>query len=444
MRAGCSKIDITPPIGAPIGGNIREDNISRGIHDPLYANVLYLENDNHSILFIGLDIINVHNSFTKDIKEYLEVLFQIPVKNIIIFATHTHSGPDTQIFSEEKHSIIREYLENLKLKIAKATEQCMENTFTCHIGIGTQYEDSVSFNRRIFMKDGALRMNWESLNPNDVVGTSGPIDPSLYVISVKDQVGRIRSVLVNFTLHPAILVGKEWKISRDFVGPLTDGLEEKISKELVVLFANGAEGNINHINVHDSNQTRGFEEIKRIGEVLCAKVVFTLDKIQYLEGVEINSQTKSIKLPRRKISKERVQEAIALLEKVNWKVPSLLDGKPKETYALDEIYLSKLPESVLKTEIQTIQIGDICIVGLPGEFFVEIGLKIKEISPFSHTLIFGLANDHVGYVPTKQAFKEGGYETITSRTSQLLPETEDQVIEHVQDMLNRLNAKIVD
>lgn len=444
MRASCLKVDITPPIGAPIGGNIREDNISRDIHDPLYANVLYLENNDYPILFIGLDIINVYNSFTKDIKEQIEGLLQIPASNIIIFATHTHSGPDTQIFHEEKQPIIHEYLENLKSKIVKVTEQCLKNTFSCRIGIGAEHVDSISFNRRLLMNDGSLRMNWESLNPANVVGSSGPIDPLLYVLSVRDQDDKIRSLLVNFTLHPAILVGKDWKFSRDFVGPLTDGLVEKIDENLVVLFANGAEGNINHINIYDINRTRGFEETKRIGLIICEKVVSALSEIQYMDEIVIKSQIRSVKLPRRKISEERVKEAIALLEKVNWKVPSLLDGKPKETYALDEIYLSKIQEPYMKTVIQTIQLGDMCIVGLPGEFFVEIGLKIREISPSTHTLIFGLANDHVGYVPTKQAFKEGGYETITSRTSQLLPETEDQVIEIVRDMLTHLWEKIIE
>ena len=67
-------------------------------------------------------------------------------------------------------------------------------------------------------------------------------------------------------------------------------------------------------------------------------------------------------------------------------------------------------------EIQVFQINeDLAIVGLPGEVFVELGLAIKKASPYKHTMVLELTNSHIAYVPTKEAFSRGGYETINSR-----------------------------
>jgi hypothetical protein len=42
--------------------------------------------------------------------------------------------------------------------------------------------------------------------------------------------------------------------------------------------------------------------------------------------------------------------------------------------------------------------------------FVEIGLRIRQNSPYDFTAVVGYAEDAIGYIPTGQAFEEGGYE----------------------------------
>ena len=70
----------------------------------------------------------------------------------------------------------------------------------------------------------------------------------------------------------------------------------------------------------------------------------------------------------------------------------------------------------LPIEIQAFRLNeDTAIVALPGELFVELGLAIKKASPFSTTLVFELAGDAPGYIPTLKAFREGSYETVNSR-----------------------------
>jgi len=133
-----------------------------------------------------------------------------------------------------------------------------------------------------------------------------------------------------------------------------------------------------------------------------------------------------------------VSEAKKILELSGWKVPSLLDGVPKEGYAKEIIALSEFEEKYIETELQVIQIGELAITCLPGEFFVEQGLTIKDNDIFKETMIFGLANDCVGYVPTESAFAEGGYEIKTARSSQLKPEAGQIVVDEILNMLKEV------
>jgi hypothetical protein len=422
MKAGCHKIDITPNIGTPIGGNIREDNRSRGVHDPLYANFLYLTDGQENLLFIGLDIIGIFESFGRKMKEGIYERTGILPSSIVLFATHTHSGPDVmEAFKDEYDPFVTAYIEDLTRKLVEGASLCTQDIWIASVGVGKGREDTLSFNRRILMRDGSLRMNWEDLDPSEVDCAAGPIDPDVFVVSLIDERKAIRSILVNFTLHTAVLVGKDWQISRDFVHSLTERLEERYGKDTVVLFANGAEGNINHLDVSNPRQPRGFEEAERIGSRLAGKVADIVQTINYSDSIALKSISKIVSLPRRTIIDVQAQEALQLLEKSSWKVPSLLDGVPDEAYAKEILALKRNPSENLETELQAVRLGDHALVCLPGEFFVEQGLEIKEQSPFPNTLILGMANDYVGYVPTERAFAEGGYEVKTARTSQLTP-----------------------
>lgn len=441
MKAGCCKIDITPQTGTPIGGNIRQDNRSKGVHDPLYANFLYLNVGRHALLFIGLDLIGIFASFGRLIKEGIRERTGILPESIILFATHTHSGPDVmEAFKDEYDPLVISYIEELTRKVIEGAVLCTDNVWEAAVGIGKGYEDALSFNRRIMMQDGTLRMNWEGLDPSQVKSAAGPIDPDVFVISVADERRAIRSILVHFTLHTAVLVGKDGLISRDYVHSLTERLEHRFGRDTVVLFANGAEGDINHIDISNPGQARDFGEAERIGSRLAGRVLDVLPTLKYSAALRLKSVSKPVLLPRRRITEEQVWHALQLLENAGWSIPSLLDGVPDEAYAKEILILSQHKAEFLQTELQAVQIGDHALLSLPCELFAELGLAIKERSPYLHTLIVGMANDYIGYVPTERAFEEGGYEIKTARTSQLTPQAGELIVRESIGLLNGLKG----
>ena len=79
-------------------------------------------------------------------------------------------------------------------------------------------------------------------------------------------------------------------------------------------------------------------------------------------------------------------------------------------------------ELVEAVEMQTMALGDVAFVGLPGELLSEFGHQIREQSPFPHNFIVELANGWHGYIPTEEAFQHGGYETCLAMQSRLVPE----------------------
>jgi len=74
-------------------------------------------------------------------------------------------------------------------------------------------------------------------------------------------------------------------------------------------------------------------------------------------------------------------------------------------------------------------LDEYAFIGIPAEFFVELGLAIKERAHPKHALVFGLANGMVGYVPHKAAFERGGYETTFCGWSKLAPEAGDMLVD---------------
>ena len=186
------------------------------------------------------------------------------------------------------------------------------------------------------------------------------------------------ALMVNFTLHPAILVGKDWLYSRDYIHYLTVKLQEHFGDETVVWFSNGAEGNINHLDYKNPDQNRGFEEAERIGKKLADYTMEALANKRRLPD-HIKNAVAIIQLPCRKISEEDVKNAKALWEACGGVIPSLLDGVPDEIYAREILTLAEQNRSFIETTIQAVLLGDVLFVTFPGEVFVEFALEVKRM-----------------------------------------------------------------
>ncbi|RKY74008.1 MAG: hypothetical protein DRQ24_00740 [Candidatus Latescibacterota bacterium] len=446
VKAAAAKADITPPVGVPLDGNVRDKN-SRGIHDSLFAKTLVLADGEETVAVVACDLVGLSSDLVEQARQLIEKSTGIKGENVLISATHTHSGPAVLGLLGPK--VDESYLEILAQKIAGAVYMAQNNLQKVSIGVGRGTVEGISFNRRIRMKDGSIRMNWEGLPEAEIEGPAGPIDPEVGVVRIDDKEGNPIAFLINFACHAAVLTGDNLLISADYPGyttrmveqicPVRWGLSDGGYPGTVALFTNGAEGNINHIDVHNPLQTlriRGFKEAERIGRILGGEVVKVIERIKPEELAKVRSVSQKIELPLREISEAELQRAREVVEASPGKKLFLVDGVPEEIYARELLKLSQYKGKSALTEVQVITLGDkAALVGIPGEMFVELGLEIKRNSKFPYTFVLGLANDYVGYIPTSAAFDEGGYEVKTASWSKFDRRAGEILVESVLDML---------
>jgi len=445
IRAAKGRVQITPQTGTPIAGNVRIDNKSRGVHDNLFCNILFLNDNVNKICLLSFDLIFLENATCNNIKKRIEKAIKISAENIVIWVTHTHSGPDTGLpmYRGKDDSIVDAYLEDMITKVVVGVVKADEKYEEVILKAGKTSVTDLSFNRRLVKKDGSVVMNFEEFEINDITGTTGPIDPELISLSVWDKNDKLFAILVNFSLHPAILVGYQWLISRDFINYLDEYILENYGNQAVTLFANGAEGNINHLNYQDPHQLRNFEEAERVGKKLGVYVSDSIKDSSEISG-KINFICEKVTIPLREITEDEKEWAEMVLERDKDLTEDMLDGIPDKTYArmVKEMVNRREKEGV--TELQGLAIQDFTFVTFPGEVYVEFGLKVKELSPFKNTMVIGLANSQLGYIPRKEAFSQGGYEVRTAWTSQLVHEAGDILVALVNDkILSALKKRFV-
>lgn len=460
IKAGTASIDITPRVGTALGGNCTTDNRSRGIHDHLMANILVLQevqqtdsqqinelkaNEHQPLILIGMDLLGILREDADRIKRIIKNNYNISESNIMVFVTHTHSGPNViKIFepnyTSEQLQEIDNYLLALPERVLEGVDKAMSQLFDCQISFASEDVSGFSFNRRAILRDGSLKMVFEDFDRTQIASIDGPVEyPKMSVLKITDLSGKTKCILVNYTSHPAIACGTDWLFSRDYVHALTTGLQETYGNDLVVLYANGSQGNIVPSDPRNPFIT-GFEEADRIGRALSEAATGILRSAEIQKNISLRILTETILLPVRQISENEIADARKVLSKQD-SSKLQFHGIDPRIEALGILKLADYPGKYIETILQILCIGNICIVTLPGEVFVQYGLQIIAESPFEHTMIFGLANDYIGYVPVPDAFKLGGYEIKSSFRSSMLDKPAGEIIvSKVGDILKRIST----
>jgi len=435
-EVGFSVIEFTPPVGTPIGGNFRADYASRGIIEPLLANAMVVRDENSAVAMVSADLLTVPESMMEEIRQRVSQRCPLPSENILIAATHTHSGPATLELTDGNLAS-EEILQSITQSIADAVANAYRAMEPAIIRLSRFTEESLVFNRRLRMKDGSVRMNWEKLNPSDIDGPLGPTDPEGFMVSVSNN-GRLRGLLINYALHPAVLAGENWNLGPDWPGFLREALARYVGGDIPILYFNGTQGNINHVDAWDPLQGRGLKEAQRIGYVLATAAVSSSFNMQRIDG-PVGVSSEDLLVNRRRISTQAVAEAEKRLAALGTlTVQGQEDGMPAWFFDKELVEHAKRQNEPVSLEVQTIRIGDIGLVGFPGEFFVEYGLELKRHSPAEFTIPLGLANGEVGYVPTPEAVEQGGYEGMTWRYNQLEADAGEKVVHSAIRQMERL------
>ena len=424
MEAGVAVADITPPLAYRMCGYFHE-RLSTGTHDPLMAKAIVLRQGRRQAALVFSDLIGFPLELTVHVRRAAEEKTGIPATNILLAATHTHTGPlYTGAMRKHLHDLAVaeqgsdpaeqvDYPAQLVEKLVQViidAQAAVVGPVKLDAGVGRQ-EEPISFNRRFHMKDSdVVRFNPGKMNPN-IVRSAGPIDPEVGILLFRTAADdRPLASLAVFALHLDTVGGLEY--SADFPYYLEQSLRQELGQELVSLFGNGTCGDINHIDVSHRRPQQGHEEARRIGETLAATVKGKLADLKEVEKPSLDVRMEVVDVPLQQYDEKEIAWAKEAMKKVHTpQLPFLERVKAYKIMALELLEGDRLPMTV-----QVFRIADeVALVALPGEVFVDLGLTIKKASPFRATMVIELAHDAPGYVPTRKAFAEGSYETVNSR-----------------------------
>lgn len=415
LRAGTAVIEISPGPGIELAGYPHHPRPNKGIHDPLHASCLTLDDGETQLAIVCMDIVCFPKPDVLRLRQAASKLTGIPAKNMMISCSHTHSGPSTRILKAldaigSGWKVDDAYIEELHGKLANLVNDAWNNQFDASIGIDKGYcgrEQGVGGNRR---------------NPNELA------DPEVWTIGVKDASGALRACLVKYSLHPTFLHSDNFYVSADYPGALRMRLAEK-HPDMVLLFAQGTSGNQSPRYFRSG---KIWKEAVRVGQAIADEADRVLDTLDYQSEVKLLCKSTEVDIDIRELPSVKDAEAAVEKSAKHWedvkavsKVETdiwnaeLLKLGDEATLAYAKLQESKGRETLgmgeIPAEVQMIGIGDTRIIGLPGEIFVEYGLTIQYQVPFDKCFIIELANGNLpGYVATTRAYSQGGYETGTS------------------------------
>ncbi|MDO8543236.1 MAG: hypothetical protein Q7S40_22600 [Opitutaceae bacterium] len=414
LRVGQAAVDITPPAGMPFQVPQRPPFpviAAAGTHDPLHAKAVVFESGGVKAAIVACDLTSIPVHISAAARAQAAKISGVPAENVMVTATHTHTGPNIRprFFanpSAEQKKTAAEYLERLPRLIAEAVQRAGQNLVEARLHATIAEVPGVAFNRRFLMKDGTVVSNpakgQDELLVN-VVRPAGPTDPSMPMLYAETSKGEPLATLINFALHLDTTGGLEY--SADFPYEISKILADVKGPGMLTQFTIGAAGNINHYYLLDPKKprrTKGFQEAARIGALVAAEVVRGYQRLQPIAAAPL------------KVSREIVR--LLVLE---GKAPALAKQFGNRPEFHDGELMVKLVDGkyTFEAEVMVITVGDeLAFVGLPGEMFVELGLAIKQNSPYQFTFINSLANGAIGYVANRKATREGAYGAAPAST----------------------------
>jgi len=406
LRAGFAETDITPPLGAHKIGWIT-DIIIDEIADPLFARVAVIESGDDAIAFIQLDTACIRWTQTNDIRRRVQDRYGFPGDNIMVAATHNHAGPAVAHCGDVPRDDA--YIETMVGNIVECFGRALDSMQQAEIGFAGVPEWNISHNRRVVMRDGTASTHGPFRCP-DALYVEGPIDPEVAVLAARGTGGDLLGAIVNFACHPTDH-GGDTIASGGF--PAALAREMKARSCPVTLFLNGASGNI-----CSGDPYRGIDlSLEQMGRTLADDTSKALRAMSFTGELMLDARSHTIQLPYREVTPEEIAGAVRGAQR--FVDPTAYDrGMPALLKRIED-------RNTQPAEVQVLFLGDWVYAALPAEYFVQLGLRIKEDAYPRHALVVSCANGMVGYVPHREAFLRGGYETTFTSGAALAPEAGD-------------------
>jgi hypothetical protein len=382
MIAGYASSEITPPPGLEMCGyGYYLGRIAKGVHDPLFVRGLYMEEADSKFLLISCDFEGMSVETCDETKCLIKSVLGLEPEQVMIHCTHTHSGP-ALARTRGCGKMDPEYVSTIPGILCSLAEKTITSASDVEsIGSGNEQAQALAFNR--------------------VYGETGPMDETVRVVVFHMHKGD-PIVLVNYACHP-VCCGVNDQISADYPGIVVKTLAERGYKPI---FVTGFCGDI------DPPRDRGYELVEKTGKAVAEAALTAINNSRPVEITGIKSKISIATARRVSSTPEELMNDVKTAK-------NTLEENPSDGHAL--CYLSWAVDSLsvgicrdIKAPVQAVILGDIALIGFPGETFTKFGLILRKEFQDLTLLTVNEANGVIGYIPPADEFDNNGYSVIES------------------------------
>jgi len=462
MRIGIAAADITPKAGTHLAGSgAGEHRPARMALDPLHARALVAESGGTMLCIIALDVTIVTSDWTARIRDAVSAQHGIAVEAIMVHAIQTHSAPALGHFMFDPDFPALppeiEYLRGSEAsyaawvtgRVVAAVGLAIADLEPVQVGSASAVRDDLAFNRRAITRDGRACMPWMfshrdlPLGPSHIRFIEGPIDPEVGVFAARRDDLSLKAVLLHHTCHPVnVFATQYYAVSADWPGAWCESVGRQTGAIDRAIVLNGCCGNI---NPWPAFQADFRPDHRRMGAALADSAMAVLPRIEFRPADEVNWCLDHVSIPLKPADADRLAGARRTLDEhpePRWldETPPRIDPVWFQAASIESVELMRRRGPCIDYEVQAFRLGDLAIVGFPGEPFVEGQLDLKLRSPSPQTFVAHCCTQYVGYLPTREAFAHGGHEVDFSYWAKLAPEALDLAVDKALELLRGLFA----
>ena len=443
LRAGAAAVDVTPlTLPVLVNGSMTSRSVSE-INTPIYARAIVLDDGQTRLGIVVVDSCMMPRPLLDDAKQRAAQRTKIKPENMLISATHTHTAPSSM--GALGTPADPTYVPFLREKLAEALAHAEKNLAPAQVGWGVGQAAGFTALRRWIRRpdriaddpfgNPTVRANMHAGNNWDnVVGESGPEDPSLSIISIQSADGLPIAVLANFSMH----YFGDRQISSDYFGLFCKGLEERLSVDLkgapplVGIMSHGCSGDIWRRDYKVPADQRKDPTIGDYSKGLLDIAEETYRGIKHTRDADLAMAERRLRLAYRVPDKQRLEWAERIVKEMGDRLPKT----QPEVYAMEQVILNERQSTEIV--VQAVRIGDIGIATTPNETYALTGLKVKLQSPLPRTMVIELANGGDGYIPPPEQHHLGGYNTWPARSAGLEIQAEPKITETALQLLEQV------
>jgi hypothetical protein len=450
LEAGASQVRITPPVGVDLSGYGDREGPSIKVHDDLWCRAVMLRDGAAYLAVVSLDVLGLDFPLDAAIRQQVSRASGLNPEHLLLNCSHTHAGPAVaSAYPVPPPWVSRGlglalggpdegYVATLPALVAEAVVAASQRLAPAAAAFGVA-PARVGINRREHRPDGTVVLG---RNPR------GLRDESVRVLQVSDPRAEPIALLFSHACHGTTLGGENREISAEWMGAACLELQARLKSGAIPMFLQGCCGNIN-----PDREERSFQQVARHGAAMAEAVLAAVRTAQPVSGEALRARLMQVQLPLQnapgpaaaRAELARAEAELARAKQVGQHPYRVRTRAELVHYWQGVLSLAERGARELKLPfaVQAMAIGDVALVGLSGEVFLEFAHQIAAASPFRHTVVLGYSNGCTGYVPTAEAIAEGGYEPDQSfryyGTLPLAPEAGEEMVAGTVGLLRELH-----